>query len=124
MLVRQCEIQLANFVHKIRRKLRIFVSHTVNGQPWQEGGADNFEAGREAPGWTFRIEGRLLDVRCIFWSIFLASSPIIQSALPRLNKGSPRKFSTFLKSMIVEFDRDPTLYPDLNVVEVRFVIHS
>jgi len=32
---------------------------------------------------------------------------------------APRKFSTFIKRMIVELDRDPTLYPDGNVVEVR-----
>ena len=42
-----------------------------------------------------------------------------QSNLSRLNKGPPRKFSTFLKSMVVEFDRDPTLYPESNIVEVR-----
>jgi hypothetical protein len=30
----------------------------------------------------------------------------------------PRKFSTFIKKMIVELDRDPTLYPDGNIVEV------
>lgn len=31
---------------------------------------------------------------------------------------SPRKFSTLIKRMIVELDRDPTLYPDGNVIEV------
>jgi hypothetical protein len=30
-----------------------------------------------------------------------------------------RKFSTFIKKMIVELDRDPALYPDENIIEVR-----
>ncbi|KAG8997414.1 hypothetical protein FRB90_012513, partial [Tulasnella sp. 427] len=35
----------------------------------------------------------------------------------RLNKGAPRKFSSFLKSMIVEIEQDPTLYNESNIVE-------
>lgn len=34
------------------------------------------------------------------------------------DRAPPRKFSTFIKRMIVELDRDPTLYPDGNIVEV------
>lgn len=32
---------------------------------------------------------------------------------------SPRKFSTFVKHLVVEMDRDPAQYPDSNTVEVR-----
>ncbi|KAH9916573.1 uncharacterized protein BXZ73DRAFT_105767 [Epithele typhae] len=34
------------------------------------------------------------------------------------DKNVPRKFSTLIKHMIVELDRDQTLYPDGNIVEV------
>lgn len=30
----------------------------------------------------------------------------------------PRKFSTLIKRMVVELDRDPTAFPDGNIVEV------
>ncbi|KAG8906426.1 SWI/SNF complex component snf12 [Tulasnella sp. 403] len=90
---------------KIRRKLRVFLSHSTSGQAWQEplpsltDGVD-FDTGQGIPAWTFRIEGRLLD-----------------TPGPRLNKTPPRKFSSFLKSMVVEFDMDPALYAESNIVE-------
>jgi SWI/SNF-related matrix-associated actin-dependent regulator of chromatin subfamily D len=31
----------------------------------------------------------------------------------------PRAFSTFVKRLVVELDRDPALYPDGNFIEVR-----
>ena len=31
----------------------------------------------------------------------------------------PRKFSTLVKQLVVELDRDPNLYPESNTVEVR-----
>lgn len=34
------------------------------------------------------------------------------------DKAPTRKFSTFIKKMIVELDRDPSLYPEGNIVEV------
>ncbi|KAG9027673.1 SWI/SNF complex component snf12 [Tulasnella sp. JGI-2019a] len=89
---------------KVRRKLRIFLSHAMSGQVWQEPSlgatAADLETGQPIPAWTFRIEGRLLD-----------------ASTQRLNRGPSRKFSSFLKSMVVEFDRDPTLYPESNIVE-------
>ena len=58
---------------QVRRKLRVFISHTVSGQSWQEPAAPpngatgdeglNFETGGGIPAWTLKIEGRLLDVR-------------------------------------------------------------
>lgn len=33
----------------------------------------------------------------------------------------PRKFSTIVKQLVVEFDRDPAQYPESNTVEVRSI---
>ncbi|KAF7356779.1 SWI/SNF and RSC complexes subunit ssr3 [Mycena venus] len=86
------------------RTLRLFMSHTVSGQSWQTtpdlNDAPNFETGEGIPAWQLKIEGRLLE-------------------LPnqRKDKTAVRKFSTFIKRMVVELDRDATLYPDGNIVE-------
>ena len=52
-----------------KRTLRIFLSHSVQNQPWQRTAAGdsseptvNFETGEGVPSWTFRIQGKLLDV--------------------------------------------------------------
>ncbi|KAH7924416.1 SWI/SNF complex 60 kDa subunit [Leucogyrophana mollusca] len=91
------------------RMLRIFLSHTVSGQAWQvgESGGDggeagvNFETGQGIPAWSLKIEGRLLEI------------PNQRSR----DRVPPRKFSTFIKRMVVELDRDPALYPDGNIME-------
>ncbi|KAJ7767504.1 SWI/SNF complex protein [Mycena maculata] len=87
------------------RTLRIFMSHTVSGQSWQTtpdlNDAPNFETGEGIPAWALKIEGRLLEL------------PGQRSK----DKASVRKFSTFIKRMVVELDRDATLYPDGNIVE-------
>lgn len=44
---------------------------------------------------------------------------LIQPPGSRVTKTPQRKFSSFLKSMIVEFDRDPAIYTEANIVEVR-----
>ncbi|KAL1692462.1 hypothetical protein GGG16DRAFT_51371 [Schizophyllum commune] len=88
------------------RTLRIFLSHTVSGQPWQTGGVPpentNFETGEGIPAWSFRIEGRLLEP---------------PNARTKDKAATTRKFSTFIKRMIVELDRDPSTYAEGNVVE-------
>ncbi|KIM55127.1 hypothetical protein SCLCIDRAFT_30560 [Scleroderma citrinum Foug A] len=89
------------------RTLRVFLSHMLSGQPWQlgEGNADgetvNFETGQGIPAWSFKVEGRLLE-------------PPNQRSRDKIVS---RKFSTFIKRMIVELERDPTLYPDGNIIE-------
>lgn len=89
------------------RTLRVFLSHTVSGQSWQaseangDGFAVNFDTGQGIPAWSFKIEGRLLEL------------PNQRSR----DRVVPRKFSTFIKRMIVELDRDPALYPEGNIVE-------
>ncbi|KAF8494374.1 SWI/SNF complex subunit [Russula emetica] len=90
------------------RTLRLFLSHTSSGQAWQSetsasGTADqpNFETGQGIPAWQLKIEGRLLE-------------PPNQRAKDRT---PPKQFSTLVKSMVVELDRDPALYPDSNIIE-------
>ncbi|KAF9463399.1 SWI/SNF complex protein [Collybia nuda] len=85
------------------RTLRLFLSHTVSGQLWQTGGEviANFETGEGIPAWSLKIEGRLLEV------------PNQRGR----DKTPPRKFSTMIKRMVVELDRDTALYPDGNIVE-------
>ncbi|KAL0952805.1 hypothetical protein HGRIS_007029 [Hohenbuehelia grisea] len=87
------------------RTLRLFLSHTVSGQLWQTGGdtsaSVNFDTGEGIPAWALKIEGRLLE----------------QTSTRSRDKAPPRKFSTFIKRMIVELERDPTVYPDGNIIE-------
>ncbi|TCD64932.1 SWI/SNF complex component snf12 [Steccherinum ochraceum] len=94
------------------RTLRLFLSHTVSGQSWQQGtdptAADasgetkpNLETGEGIPAWQFRIEGRLLEI------------PNQRSK----DRAPPRKFSTLIKHMVIELERDPAQYPDGNIVE-------
>jgi hypothetical protein len=54
------------------RTLRLFLSHTVSGQAWQTGGPSSFEGagvnletGEGIPAWQLKLEGRLLEVRCL-----------------------------------------------------------
>lgn len=42
----------------------------------------------------------------------------VQTANSKRDKANPaRKFSSFVKKMMIEFDRDPTLYPEGNIIE-------
>ncbi|CAO0798761.1 unnamed protein product [Mucor circinelloides] len=86
---------------KVRRTLRIFVSNTAADQPGQLEEATSFELNDDnAPSWTLRIEGRLLD-------------PLIPT-----KKAQPvQKFTSFFKSIIVELDRDPEVFPEGNITE-------
>ncbi|KZV74852.1 SWI/SNF complex subunit [Peniophora sp. CONT] len=103
MMRKKAEIQDAmGRVATTSRTLRVFVSHTVSEQVWQTSNSDepNFETGKGVPAWQLKIEGRLLE-----------------PANARQKDKAPRPFSTFVKDMIVEFERDPALYPDSNIVE-------
>ncbi|CAG8549156.1 3361_t:CDS:10 [Ambispora gerdemannii] len=86
---------------KSKRILRVFVSNTATNQNIQDEEEPelDFQAG-SIPSWTLRIEGRLLD-------------PPYSAARGRTAK----KFSTFFKSIIVELDRNPDLYPEGNTME-------
>ncbi|KZS95948.1 SWI/SNF complex 60 kDa subunit [Sistotremastrum niveocremeum HHB9708] len=107
------KVEMQEMLHKpitVTRKLRIFLSHSCSGQSWQASddtplppNSLDFETGQGIPSWSFKVEGRLLPST-------EPSRPIEQS---------PRKFSSFIKSLTVEMDRDPSLYGDANVVEWR-----
>ncbi|EIW77781.1 hypothetical protein CONPUDRAFT_156967 [Coniophora puteana RWD-64-598 SS2] len=60
------------------------------------------ETGKSVPTWALKVEG-LLE---------------IPDQRPQ-DKVHPRKFSKFIKCLIVELDRDPNVYADGNIVEVR-----
>ncbi|KAH7096157.1 SWI/SNF complex 60 kDa subunit [Auriculariales sp. MPI-PUGE-AT-0066] len=89
------------------RTLRIFLSHSVSGQTWQEppqtadsaGGID-LESEQNIPAWTFRVEGRLLE-----------------TASKSQSKAPARKFSHFVRRIVIEFDQDPNLSSQPNIVE-------
>lgn len=61
---------LTSVQHQTTRTLRLFLSHTVSGQPWQQGDASaggnvNVETGEGIPAFQFKVEGRLLEVHTI-----------------------------------------------------------
>ncbi|KAI9015145.1 hypothetical protein BC832DRAFT_603883 [Gaertneriomyces semiglobifer] len=94
-----------NQLKPAKRKLRIFLSNLsadqfvdVNdlGNPEDIFNLDTMRT----PSWTLRIEGRLLDY--------------VNARKPQVN---PPMFSTFVKSVIVELQRDKDLYPEGNVIE-------
>lgn len=85
--------------------LRIWVSNTAEGQPWQvmeEGTANEdgmFELGENQATYKVKIEGRLLD------------DPEDDEADKPAPQHRPR-LSTFFKQISIDFDRDPNLQPD------------
>ncbi|KAG2197166.1 hypothetical protein INT47_009473 [Mucor saturninus] len=86
---------------KVRRTLRIFVSNTAADQTSQIDEPNSFDLNNEnAPSWTLKVEGRLLD-------------PLIPT-----KKAQPiQKFTSFFKSILVELDRDPEMFPEGNITE-------
>ncbi|WFD34658.1 non-specific serine/threonine protein kinase [Malassezia cuniculi] len=112
---------------RVKRTLRIFLSNTCANQPFQveerakkpqeehdeddedekpaNGGAPA-PSSTELPSWTLRIEGRLLDPS------FRSRAGAAMSAQATANRICAHKFSNLIKSCVVEFIRDPTLYPD------------
>ncbi|TFK97535.1 SWI/SNF complex 60 kDa subunit [Pterulicium gracile] len=87
------------------RTLRLFLSHSVSSQPWQTGpdGPENpnVETGEGVPSWQLKVEGRMLE---------------LPNQRPK-DRPPLRKLSTMVKRMVVELDRDPSLYPGGNIVE-------
>jgi len=100
------KLDLADAVNKpgrTTRTLRVFLSTSLSNQPWQV--ADTDLTGQDAdfaslnpPAWTLRIEGRLLD-------------PPSRHAVR-----NSKKFTHYLRSLIVELDRDPS-FTEGNVIE-------
>ena len=107
--------------------MRIFISNTTKGQPWQAGdhpldeNAFDFDSG-QIPTFRVKIEGRLLDdpeadaAELNPDSDLGAASATAAAAPQQLPK---RKFSHFFKSIVVELDRSRVLHPDGNIIEWR-----
>ncbi|KAI9012498.1 SWI/SNF and RSC complex subunit Ssr3 [Phycomyces nitens] len=88
---------------KVRRTLRIFLSNTSADQvsshqnPEDETTFD-LNSGN-APSWTLKIEGRLLD-----------------PPVPTKKAQPIQKFTSFFRSITVDLIRDPNLYPEGNMI--------
>ena len=106
---------------KVKRTLRIFLSNTCANQPFQleknkEETAEDLDdevdtkkkesSQEEVPSWTMRIEGRLLDPS------FRSRAGAALSAQATASRIGAHKFSNLIRSCVVEFVRDPNLYPD------------
>ncbi|KAE8225280.1 hypothetical protein CF319_g1951 [Tilletia indica] len=118
---------------RIKRTLRIFISNTCANQPFQttssktQSGADGADAaGASAPGadgcgssapvdapsWTLRIQGRLLEPA---YRSRANAALMTQAAASRIGAN---RFSNLISSMTVEIQRDQSLHPDSsNVIE-------
>ncbi|KAI8585520.1 hypothetical protein BDZ88DRAFT_455878 [Geranomyces variabilis] len=85
-----------------KRVLRIFLSNISSDQYAdvdEDANVFSLDSMR-APSWTLRIEGRLLDFD--------------HARKPQAN---PPKFSSFVRSVVVELQRNQSLYPDNNIIE-------
>lgn len=100
--------------------LRLWISNTVENQPWQASGMDHeafdFSSNVEAT-YRVKIEGRLLDTIDEDESLGKKESDQNDepaSKKPRLSaSSSPRKkLSHFFKSIDIDFDRSTSLQPD------------
>ena len=60
------------------------------------------------------VRGRCLVVLCV-----LMRGNLKLSNQRAKDRNPPRKFSSLIKHLVVELDRDTTLYPEGNVIEVR-----
>jgi len=106
MMRKKVEIEDAlTRVQPVPRTLRVFLSHTVSGQVWQQpetgDPTHNFDTGQGIPAWQLKVEGRVLELP--------GQRPKDRLPLP--------KFSHLVKRMVVEIDRNPGAYPDGNVAE-------
>jgi len=86
---------------KTKKTLRIFISNTTSGQSDNAMNLSDISLeNTSTPSWILKIEGKLLD-----------NSP------GKKNTPIDKKFSSFVKRVIVELDRDQTLYPEGNIIE-------
>ena len=101
----------------------------MSGQAWQQGDAPqadsnvNIETGDGIPAFQFKVEGRVLEVSAtLYYSSHVIALRSYDKQIPNQrakDRVPPRKFSTLVKQMVVELDRDPAQYPESNTVEVK-----
>ena len=110
----------------------MWISNIAKDQPWQTSGgpldenAFDFETG-QIPTFRVRVEGRLLDdeednelATNVNFGFGTEKDPAKQEATPSpARQKHVRKFSSFLKSIVVELDRSNDLYPEGNIIEWR-----
>jgi SWI/SNF-related matrix-associated actin-dependent regulator of chromatin subfamily D len=105
---------------KVKRTLRVFLSNTCSGQPFQveakrvaaEKAGVSVEDKEEIPSWTLRVEGRLLEPS------FKSRAHTAQALQAAQNRTTATKFSNLIRTVVVELVRDPSLYPaGENIVE-------
>ncbi|CAO3630626.1 unnamed protein product [Cunninghamella echinulata] len=87
---------------KVHRTLRLFLSNTFADQINSRSDDENaFDLNKgNPPSWTLKIEGRLLD-----------------PPIPTKKAQPIQKFTSFFRSIVIELDRDPSLYPEGNIIE-------
>ncbi|KAL2866726.1 uncharacterized protein BJX67DRAFT_372417 [Aspergillus lucknowensis] len=108
------------------RTMRIWVSNTVEGQPWQSSTSQNGVVPANTPGsgrYKVRIEGRLLDDDNDLEASTSDDEGNTQKdrdameednsdAKKPASKRSKQRFSQFFKSITVDFDKSSTTNPD------------
>ncbi|KAL0143418.1 hypothetical protein V8B55DRAFT_1477373 [Mucor lusitanicus] len=86
---------------KVHRTLRLFISNTASDQSSTMEDENAFDLNNgNVPSWTLKIEGRLLD-----------------PADPAKTAQPAPKLTSFFRSVAVELERDPQLYPEGNLIE-------
>ncbi|KAG2213649.1 hypothetical protein INT46_000824 [Mucor plumbeus] len=86
---------------KVHRTLRLFISNTTSDQSSTIEDENAFDLNNgTVPSWTLKIEGRLLD-----------------PAVPSKKAQPVQKLTSFFRSVVVELERDPSLYPEGNLIE-------
>ncbi|KAK6027440.1 SWIB/MDM2 domain protein [Ostertagia ostertagi] len=105
---KKLDIQLLKGLKKVKKRLRIYISHTfiAGKEPEKEGDEGT------VPMWELRVEGRLIEDQANGSTAASGHSTPAPPARP-LPK---RKFSSFFKSLVIELDKD--IYgPDNHLVE-------
>uniref|UniRef100_A0A1I7ZDI0 SWIB domain-containing protein n=1 Tax=Steinernema glaseri TaxID=37863 RepID=A0A1I7ZDI0_9BILA len=98
---------------KVKRKLRIYISHTfIAGHAPEREGDEGV-----VPMWELRVEGRLIDDQPPGQGPTGPGTPAAANAANQPNRNvTKRKFSSFFKSLVIELDKD--IYgPDNHLVE-------
>ncbi|KAK0421167.1 hypothetical protein QR680_015092 [Steinernema hermaphroditum] len=98
---------------KVKRKLRIYISHTfIAGHAPERDGEEGV-----VPMWELRVEGRLIDEQPGGQGTVPGTPAAPNPSANQPNRNVPkRKFSSFFKSLVIELDKD--IYgPDNHLVE-------
>ncbi|KAJ3413579.1 SWI/SNF complex component snf12 [Chytridiales sp. JEL 0842] len=104
---------------KMKKTLRIVVSNETSNQAHdQENDMNDDDATVKIPSWKLKVQGKLLDVR---FKVTANSNSLTHKSIqtPEDQLSMLPKFTHFVKSIKIELQRDPNLYPEGNVIEWR-----